>query len=272
MVFKVTRKDLEKLYNNNEISKILKIYSACASEEEVKILKEFINRDNSDFTDKDLSRFITTIVIKKVRNHNREEEFNSFIPMEKKLDYKTDYLTSDESKYIKSSKNDIKYFVNHYKNNVNSETYIILKQIYNTKKDECYLGLYNIQYDVDLLLEEGIPFGIRGNFTNRIKIINNFDLLLNSISSCDDERQSYGSLIIKIPKKSITSKSEPIYYDNEGTLYLNPKYVVCFVPVKERKLLSVEINQSYNDVESTVYEGEVLEKEHFLHNKYTKGD
>ena len=35
---------------------------------------------------------------------------------------------------------------------------------------------------------------------------------------------------------------------------------ICYVPVMERKILSVEINDSNNNVESNIYEGDILNK------------
>lgn len=259
MVFKISRKELEKLYKNNEISKIIEIYSACSTTTETERLKAFVKRNHDDFTEEQLCRFITTIVIDNVRKHNREEEYKKFVPMVKKMS-NTDTLTSAESTFNRHHKRDIKTFINDSKNNVSKDDYIILRQIYNTEKEKCYLGLYNIRYNVDQLLEEGIPIGYKAELKKRIVLIDNFDYMLHRIISCNDEKQSNGSLLIKIPKESINNRSIPIYYEHDNSIYLDPKYIICYVPVMERKILSVEINDSNNNVESNICEGDILNK------------
>lgn len=264
MVFKYSKKDLGKLFDNKEFSKLLEIYSSCASKEETIILKNFIEKYSSGLTYEEIKNMVTTEVITKVREHNRNEEYNSFEPMKKKVTNNTDYLTSEENTFKKSIRKEIKNYISVNSSNISESTYITLKQIYNTSKDSTYLGLYDIQYEVDSYLENGINFIKNADFNKKVKIVNNFDLMINKISNCNEESQSYGTLIIKIPKSALSSRSVPIYYINDdGHIFLNPKYIVCYVPVKNKKILTVEINNSMKEIESTVFEGERIQEKAF---------
>lgn len=233
MVFNVTRKDLEKMYDNNEVSRILEIYSLCTNKRNVKVIKDFLDRDNSMSTE-DIKRLLTTEIIIRIREHNRKELKNNFIPMKK-------------SNLLKEN------------NCINRESCITLNQIYNTKKDEYVLGVHDVQYFMDYILEDGIPYGKNAELEDKVTIINDFEELIQRISTCDDEVKSNGCIIVKVPKSALIEQEEPIYYIYKNNLYLNPKYVVCYVLVEDKKILSVEINNSYNEIESTIYEGESLD-------------
>ena len=57
---------------------------------------------------------------------------------------------------------------------------------------------------------------------------------------------SNGSFIVKIPKKCIEGNienAEPIYYkDKTGKTYLRPEYIAAYVPVSDRKMRDVILN------------------------------
>ena len=266
MVLNVNRKELERLLENNEISRFLEIYSFCSTPEELNIMKLFLSNDGYGLSRKDLIRLATIDAVSKIRENDRKELEKQFVPIKKNTN-KNDYYTKEETKYFKYNKREIKRFRSTFKDYIGSETYRILKQIYNTKKDECYLGIYDIQYNVDTILEEGIVFGTTAVFEKRIKTIHNYDYLINQISNCNEEKQSYGSVIIKVPKEAIDKKSIPIYYEKDNLIFLNPEYIICYVPVKNKKLLTVEFNDSFNTVISTIYEGEFLGKENVIIKK-----
>ena len=60
--------------------------------------------------------------------------------------------------------------------------------------------------------------------------------MLEQIEHANEYNGSTAVLILKIPKKDIDCNYEtmeerdPIYYQKDGTLFLDPKYIVGFVP------------------------------------------
>lgn len=160
MVVNITKKDLEKLYNNNEYDKIFEIYSKYASEEDVLNLRNVLEKNVNNLSEEDLKRFICATINDKAREHNRKEQIKNFEPMVKKRT-NNNYLIKDENKYIRLFKKEIRQIVKDYKKNIGEESYRVLRQIYNTDKENCYLGLFNIRYSVDNYLEEGISINKR---------------------------------------------------------------------------------------------------------------
>lgn len=261
MAYNLTRKNIAKFIENNDTKRILEIYAECTSIEDANKIKTFIEADGYELSHEQMVSLASSEIANKIRERDRDSLEKAFVPMKEKNTKNNDYYTDEEKKFNKISRREIRFFKSNYKDKVSSESYTILKQIYNTNKDKYYLGLYDIQYVVDHVLENGIIFGHKADFQRHIRVIHNFDLMMNQISSCNDQRQSYGSLIIKIPKEAIDNNSIPIYYNRNDTIYLNPKYIVCYVPVKNKKILTVEINNSMNDVESNIYNRESLENE-----------
>ena len=239
MAYNLTRKNIESFIENNDTRRILEIYSESTSKEKADVMDKFIKADGYRLDHEQMVKLASSDIANAIRELDRDSLEKSFKPMKEE----------SNSRFLKSG----------YKDKLSTQTFTTLKQIYNTNKDDCYLGLCNIQYVVDYYLENGIMFGKKAEFQKQVKIVNGFDVMINQISSCDVGRQSYGSLIIKVPKDAIDKKNMPIYYLKEGFIYLNPEYVICYVPVKNGKLLDVEINRSMNEVESTIYEGDSLD-------------
>lgn len=259
MLLDFTKKDIELLFDKKEYSKLIEIYSICSSEEETTSLNNFLNSNNTDMTNEEKKRLVSQQIINHVRDYNRQEQYKEFTPIQKR-ETNDIYQSQDESSLSKILNYEIRNYIKDYKDKISKDTFITLRQIYNTNKDICYAGLYNIRYDVDNILENGINFGKDAILKKEVKIVKNFDLMIHNITKCSDDSQSNGVLIVKIPKNALDKKSIPIYYEKDNRIYLNPMYIVCYVPVENKKILSVEINRSMNEVESTIYEGESFRK------------
>ena len=66
----------------------------------------------------------------------------------------------------------------------------------------------------------------------------------------------YVKTIIKIPKQALNEKNVPIYYIKDDSLYLDPRFVVAYAPVKNKKVLPVELNEQMNNVTPTICENQ----------------
>lgn len=118
----------------------------------------------------------------------------------------------------------------------------IMEQIYQYMNDEYYIGIHRTCNDADNMMYEGIKMKSNINdITNHVQIIKNFPLLLEELQNADNYKGATTSLIIKIPKKDIdihieSDDREPIYYEKDGNLYLNPKFIIGHVPVNDGNL------------------------------------
>lgn len=113
----------------------------------------------------------------------------------------------------------------------------IMEQIYSFEHEKYYVGIHRTCNDVNKIMKEGIA--MKKNLTdinNHVQIIKNFPFMLEQIEHANEYKGSTAVLILKIPKKDIDCNYEtmeerdPIYYQKDGTLFLDPKYIVGFVP------------------------------------------
>ena len=259
MIISHNKKSLDKLYDNKEFDKLLELYKECSSEEDSNALRLFFYRKNDDLSETAKKNLFINIVLKAIRKYNLQKGLEEFKASKIKNSRKTDALTSEENEFIKMFKKQLIDYTLSYKDKISKETYVILKQIYNTNKDYFYTSIFNVNMLVDLYFEDGICFGNSAFFNDNIKVINNFDYMLKYISCMEDEVSTKGCLLIKVPKNAINRKSEPIYYIEDNSIYLNPKYIICYIPVVDKKILGIEFNDEAREVVSTIYEGESID-------------
>lgn len=113
----------------------------------------------------------------------------------------------------------------------------IMEQIYTFEQEKYYVGIHRTCNDVKKIMNEGIA--MKNNSTDihdHVQIIKNFPFMLEQIEHANEYKGSTSVLILKIPKKDIDchyetiEKRDPIYYKKNDKFFLNPKYIVGFVP------------------------------------------
>ena len=250
MKLNISKEDLNILCMNKkyeEIEKIVNFISEGNDPQTFEFIKQLEGKNDS---------LLVTTVCNMILYHNINEKLSNFVPYRPKKAFKEKFLkghlTEEEKKYIKLFKRSINKFKKAWEGNVDKETYDALKQIYEIDKDEYYIGIHRTSSPLEDTFENGIR--CRDNdLETHVQKMDNFDFMLSQISSCENYKLSDGCFIIKIPKKAVDEKSTPIFYENNGGLYLDPKYIVGYVPVRRRKLAFLELNYRFNDVNSTIY-------------------
>lgn len=126
----------------------------------------------------------------------------------------------------------------------------LMEQIYTFEQEEYYVGIHRTCNDVNKIMKEGIA--MKSNSTdiyNHVQIVKNFPFLLEQIEHSIEYKSSAFTLILKIPKKDIDPKfetnleREPIYYEKENQIYLNPKYIVGVAPRNSGELNEFIFNE-----------------------------
>lgn len=138
-------------------------------------------------------------------------------------------------------------------NYIDEVTGITLQELYDFKSDEYIIGIHRTASTPEEVLRKGIV--MRGNdFTMHVQPFRNYPFLLREIKYCESYKLSNGCFIVKIPKKDVYAKdmnkyTEPIYYiDEEGNLRLRPEFVVAYVPVCDKKIGQIILNDYPRDI------------------------
>lgn len=259
MKISTQKKEIEKLYDSKSFHELFKLFAICSSKEHADRFKNLLSNSKIDLSKEQTKRYVVNEIIKTIRMHNIDEDYKNFKPhVEKKSFFKQKqkFQTKEEMLYSKLFKSNIKMSKNNWQGKISEEAYQSLKQLYELDKDDYYIGIHRTNFFVDDIFEEGLRFGSDTNINELVQRMDNFDVMLDEISKCEGYKNSYGCFIIKVPRKDVVDKDEPIYYMKDDTLYLNPKYVVAYAPVKNKKVLPIEMNEQMDIVSSTVYEGE----------------
>ena len=254
MRINLNKRDIEKLFDNNCYNELINIYKSCVSN--VDLVDGLTNMFYNPSENRESIIFMICDV---VRNHNYYENYKIFVPCG---DYKKiDDMTDDEKNYMKFAKRmkiDIEDFKKNYYGNINKESLDALYQLYEIDKNNYYIGIHRTNYYVDYIFQEGINVGSIADLNDTVQRMDNFDLMLSEISSCESYKHSNGCFIVKVPKDAINNKSEPLYYLKNECIYLNPQYVVGHADVMNRKIINVELNEQMDIVNSNIFEGEYI--------------
>lgn len=260
MKIDVRKKDIEKMFDNGEYERIERLlylaYSPTAARGVIDFFKSHIDLKSSD----SFKNYLVTAVMKAVRGHNVQSDITEFDPyIEKRKILKKKaiaHLTKEEKKHLKLFSSEEKIYKKQIKGKVSKDAYETLKSIYEYDKDNSYTLIHRTGFEVDPIFESGIRFGSSTDLYDMCQRMDNFNFMLSEISLCNDYKYSSGCFIVKIPKKAINEKSEPIFYNKDENIYLNPKYVVAYAPVRGKMILSVELNDEFNIVQSEYYNEE----------------
>ena len=126
----------------------------------------------------------------------------------------------------------------------------LMEQIYTFEQEDYYVGIHRTCTDVNKIMKEGIAMKLNStDIHDHVQIIKNFPFLLEQIEHSIEYKSSAFTLILKIPKKDIDPKfetnleREPIYYEKENQIYLNPKYIVGVAPRNSGELNEFIFNE-----------------------------
>lgn len=266
MRIEVHKKQLEKMFDERrfeELYKLLKMsFDSSTSNSIITFLEKSMSKNT--YSMKTLKDYLIDAVLKSVRSHNQKEDMNNFIPyVQKKKFYKrrlNDVLTPDEAKFLKHFRKSVLISIKRYNGKLTEETYNTLKRVYDYDKDMFYTGIHRTGANIDNIFENGICFGSVADFNNHVQIEHNFDQMLCNISSCEGYKYSKGCFIIKVPKKAIDEKTEPVFYNDGESIFLDPKYVVMYAPVYRQRILTPELNSEMKIVTPTMCEGDSMYK------------
>ena len=257
MRIQLNKKDVEKLFDNNELDIIEDLLKITYPVSIAKGIVNFIEEGKGKKSTESLKKYLINSVMKGIRSYNRDEDIENFEPyLEKRKLFRKKMhgvLTPEEDTYLTVFSKDIKGFKKDLRGRISKKAYESLKSIYEDNKEDTYTLIHRTGYEVDPIFEDGIRFGSSTEIYDMCQRMDNFHFMLEAISLCNNYKYSSGCFIIKIPKKAITEKTESIFYKKEDILYLNPKYVVAYAPVSGNKVLTVEENKEAKDIESEYY-------------------
>ena len=248
MKLNINKKDIEQLLENKKYDELIKILNIVVGDEEtIKTILGFIGKYDD---------YLVKTVCEQIRSYNIDQSLDNFIPYKPKNKFINRFvkgnLTKEEKNYIKNFKKSIKNFRNAWEGNVDEETYEALRQLYEIDKDEYYIGIHRSAIPVDETFENGIRCRFN-DISDHVQRMDNFDFMLSQISACESYKFSTGCFIIKVPKSAVDEASTPIFYEKNGDKYLDPKYVVGYVPVQNKKLAFFEFNDQIKEVNADIY-------------------
>lgn len=256
----VSKKDLEVLFDEGRYDEIKKLVNYCYSSSAANSVVEFLKDNTERRSSEDLKKHVIVATMKAIRSYNAIYDQQNFVPYHEKRSFfkkkVSGNLTYEESRYLKLFPSDEKILKKESKDKINKESYDALKRIYEFDKDNYYTYIHRTASEVDPVEENGIRYGSSTSIDDMCQRMDNFYFMLREIAFCNNYKYSSGCFIVKIPKTAIIEKSEPIFYDNDGVIYLNPKYVVAYATVRGSNIVSVELNEEYNIVESNYYNEE----------------
>ncbi|MBR3117383.1 MAG: hypothetical protein IKF36_05905 [Bacilli bacterium] len=256
----ISKKDLETLFDEGRFDDIRKLVNYCYSLSASSTIVEFLKDNNGRRSTEELKEHVIKSTMKAIRSHNALFDQENFVPFyEKRSFFKKKLeapLTYEESRYLKLFPSEEKSIKKETKGKINKESYDALKRIYEFDKDNYYTYIHRTAGEVDPIEENGIRFGSSTSIDDMCQRMDNFYFMLREISNCNNYKFSSGCFIIKIPKTAITENSEPIFYNKDEDIYLNPKYVVAYATVRGTNIVSVELNEDFNIVQSKYYNEE----------------
>lgn len=266
MRISLTKKEVEKLFDEKKYDELKELLMFSFSMDGAQAIINFFdaNINKNTYSMAEMKNYMVNQVVTGIRNHNNEDDLKNFYPyiQKRKIFMKkiSEKLTKEEEIHLKRFKKSIHLCRKKYNGNITQKTYNLLKRIYDYDKDTFYTGIHSTGSDIDEIFENGLCFDQIADFQNHVLIEHNFDEMLYNISSSEGYKQSRGCFIVKVPKRAINEKDEPIFYKNNDKIYLNPKYIVMFVPVVKKKILTPELNEEMSLVNSTLCEGDTLIK------------
>ena len=262
MRISLARKDVEKLFDEKKYDEIKKLLILSYTERGASAIINFFDNNISDssYSFIDMKNYIVGELMNGIRNHNKDDDLENFVPfLQKRKAIKKDfsyYLTGEEKNYLNKFKKSIILCKKRYNGNITLDVFNTLKKIYEYDKEYLYTGIHRTNYYVDEIFKNGIKYEQSPSLGTHVQIEHSFDEMLFNISSCENYKNSTGCFIIKVPKKAINEKNEPIYYQDDNGIYLNPKYIVMFVPVSKKKILTPELNEEFSNIQSNIKEGQ----------------
>ena len=260
----ITKDSIEKLYDNKYYSKIAAIMHSCGYDDIVinTIISNSINASDPDDAKKNKDYLVNSVLVA-IRAHNIDDDFEKFEPYDVKKNLKKEKLsgviTEEEKDYLERFKKKNTRSIKHINNKISQNAYRDLLDLYENEKENYYIGIHRTSSEMDPIFEEGILFGGTADFSNHIQKMHNYIEMLTAISDCEYYKNSYGAFVVKIPKKALDEGNYPIYYNKDNKIYLNPKYIACFVPVKNKKVLTPILNDHNTDIISDVCENDYIE-------------
>lgn len=233
-----TKEELEKIYDTdpNKLAEILKGFDW--TEENI------IHFLNCTTKDRIISMIRYNQLYDKIDDQKIEEYYE--IPEEyKKAEF--DFF-QDGVNVIQEDRNQMYDEMN---NSIDKMTGKKLQALYDYENEEYAIGIHRTSADFDEILEKGIKFRCDIEIDSHVQMFENFPFMLHQIKHCEGYKFSRGCIIVKVPKKSIKGnikEAEPIYYKGEdGEFYLRPEYIAAFVPVKNKKIGDVLMNEYSHD-------------------------
>lgn len=149
-----------------------------------------------------------------------------------------EHLKIAETPSLQKDRNQIYKIMN---NKFNKEFGEKLQELYEKDSDKYYIGIHRTMSGFENVFKNGIVS--RGTWIHdHVQIMKNFPFLLHQLSVADSYKGSFGSFIVKIPKKDIDPRYEsseerdPIFYKSNDITYVRPEYIVGYVPVNDGNL------------------------------------
>ena len=121
----------------------------------------------------------------------------------------------------------------------------MLAILFKSLNETLFVKPMNIPFQqvVTEIFEKGLPMQ-RDEFISEFSKDNYFPELLSKIYDCSPYRNTYGCLLIRIPKEL----ELPIYYKDKdsGQLFLLPGYIYGFIPVDSHHIGDIAKNPNYS--------------------------
>lgn len=155
-----------------------------------------------------------------------------------------------EADYLKEDRENMYCEMN---NSIDKKIGKILEQIYSYEPENYITCIHRTYLPKDQILNNifvnGIEYGNCNNpyYADHVQPIGNFPYLLREIKYCESYKWSKGTLILKIPKVSVSKEKSkkiiPLYYKGkDGKTYLRPEYISAYVSVENRELKEIILN------------------------------
>ena len=121
----------------------------------------------------------------------------------------------------------------------------MLELMFENPNETLFVKPMNIPFQqvITETFQKGLPMR-NPEYVSEFSKDNYFPMLLSKIYECSPYRNTYGCLLIRIPKKL----ELPIYYKDtdSGKLFLLPGYIYGFIPVDSHHIGDIEINPNYS--------------------------
>ena len=172
-----------------------------------------------------------------------------------------------EIKMLQKDRNEIYNEMNNSIDKIIGET---LQSLYDYKNDEYLIGIHRTNSNMNDFFSKGIV--VRSpEFDSHVQVFKNFPFFLREIKYCESYKMSTGCFIVKVLKRDVRNEcknkeTKPIYYiDGDGLIRLRPEFIVAYVPVENRKLKEIILNNQnhniYNENTKFIYDDNVRDED-----------